>query len=214
MFALVVEGFDIKIHDCGTRDGGGGLRPGLGFLGEEATENCHGWEWRVRERGGRRGRREQPAGSGRGVGGVEQKEGRGTVAGDDGAGTVGSRWMWSKTDEGRVPVRDSIKRSPPVALSGLCLRLTTGVCTTICWPLAGGAGGCQNAGRTTPSTRASQAIYPHRLFHGGSRSASQSRPLRVPALTSTRHVQTGMAGSARKTSKTSCVHRAGSGSET
>lgn len=37
VFALVVERLDIKVCDCRARDGGGGLRLGLGFLGEEAT---------------------------------------------------------------------------------------------------------------------------------------------------------------------------------
>jgi hypothetical protein len=42
VFALAVEGFDIKVCDRGARDGGGGLRFRLGFLREEATENWHG----------------------------------------------------------------------------------------------------------------------------------------------------------------------------
>ena len=37
VFAPVVERLDIYVWDCRARDGGGGLRPGLVFLGEEAT---------------------------------------------------------------------------------------------------------------------------------------------------------------------------------
>lgn len=37
VFAFVVQRFDIDVSDCGACDGGGRLRPGLVFPGEETT---------------------------------------------------------------------------------------------------------------------------------------------------------------------------------